>query len=100
VNIIKRNINDFSGIKNMLDFYRLLGIYDKLGHQIQSVSHIRMNDADCEKLKDFMINNIPRNKKKLRYYTTGVILDWVNLSPKSDNNVPSNEIWIDEIEKL
>lgn len=94
--IIKYNIDDFKHIKCMHDFYKLLGILEDFDVLIKSVSQIRMCYTDCDKLLQYILNNVPKSKKKLlRYWDIPYRMDWLNLSPKIDDRLPSGEVHID-----
>lgn len=94
--IIKYNIDDFKHIKCMHDFYVSLGISEDFNVTIKSVAQIRMCYADCDKLLQFILNNVPKSEKKFfRNWDVPYRIDWLNLSPKTDDRLPSGEVHID-----
>ena len=53
--IVKYNINDFKKMKTLDNFYKPLGLYDRLVSQELTVFDVHMNREECEMLVDFMI---------------------------------------------
>lgn len=95
--VIKYNIDDFQGIKCMNDFYALIGISNELGTVIRSVAQIRMCYEDCDKLLQFILKNVPRSEKRnFIKWDIPYRVDWLDLSPKVDDRLPSGELQIDD----
>ena len=92
--VLKKHLG--KGIKSMMDFYDFLGIsFDKYaletGYRL-SVRQIRMNPKTNEELKNLLCSNYnPDNLSQC-----AIIGDWVNYSPRDDNNLPENVIEIDK----
>lgn len=100
--IIKYDINDFKGIKNLDGFYKQLGLFDDLLAKKYNVMDVYMERENCEMLKDFMVANFNNKKTRLRpkYIASSVGMHWMNLSPSSILDVPKDEIWVDENKEL
>jgi len=94
--VIKYNISDFAGIKNLDDFYKQLELYDDLVADKYNVMDIYMEQENCEKLRDFMFNNFKKRRYKEQYIKSSIAMHWVDLSPSSKLIVPKDEIWVDD----
>jgi predicted DNA-binding protein len=96
--ILKYNIEDFSGIESMEDFYTVAGLMDRIRNKELTQFDIHMNRLECEILNDFSKKNNRKSKKKKwseRMIDNSVAMDWLNYSPSSDNaQVPEGELWI------
>jgi hypothetical protein len=97
--ILKYNIEDFSGIESMEDFYTVAGLMDRIRNKELTQFDIHMDREECEMLNDFSRENNRKNKKKHRKdgstLFTSVAMDWMNYSPSSNNDdVPKGELWI------
>lgn len=95
--IIKYDINDFSDIVSMYDFYERIGLYDSETNkwEIDKVSQVHMRRGNDFKLLDFISANKDSKKKmsqKLRKISDG--MEWLMLCPVGNLIVPENEIWI------
>jgi hypothetical protein len=92
------------------DIFEAWGIWDKMIDRIiESYKQIEMNPDMYNKIQNLLSENIkdtlnikycndPSVKKQLRYTSPKsrqslVLFDWMNCSPKSNDNVPIDEIW-------
>ena len=92
--VLKKRLG--KGIKSMMDFYDCLGIsFDQYaldtGYKLEA-RQIRMNPKTNEKLKELLCSNYNPDK----YSQCAIIGDWVNFSPKDDDNLPENVIEVDK----
>ena len=96
--IIKYNIDDFTKIERLEDFYKQTGLYDKLMNSELTVFDIHMNREECEMLNSFMKVTNRKKMKKLyaeKYIDTSVAMHWLNYAPMTNNaEVPKGELWI------
>jgi len=96
--IIKYNIKDFKKMKTLDDFYKQLGLYDKLMSSEITVFDVHMNREECEMLDEFMKNTMRKKFKKQyteKYIDISVGMHWLNYSPNTNNpDVPKGELWI------
>lgn len=102
-NIIQFDRNSLLNIIDMMDFYKVVGLYDDICYGNINVTSIHMNPEDCVMVREIIIKNaLSKSKKKKlykeKYIVCGVYLDWANYSPTCysdfDKNIPSGEIWI------
>lgn len=100
--IILYDIGDFNGISCMEDFYEKIGFTFKT---IKDVSNFSMNKTNCEKLLDFIKLNAKNDKKHkhlnaltTRAYNNACIVNWIGFSPRANDEIPANEIWVDQEE--
>lgn len=96
--IIKYNINDFKKIQTLDDFYKPLGLYDRLATSEITVFDIHIDREECEILNKFMKNTNRKKMKKLyteKHIDVAVGMHWLNYAPSSNNSeVPKGELWI------
>ncbi|MPN19899.1 hypothetical protein SDC9_167274 [bioreactor metagenome] len=102
--IIKYNIEDFTDISSMEDFYRKLGIWNDMGKTIFDVSQLHMEKENCEILQEYIYNTI-RLKSRFKGLADRIprsvaSMDWLNFSPVSNPDMPKDEIWIDELSPI
>lgn len=98
---IKAPFEIYSTMRNMEDFYEMVGLLDLKGDCVGDVTKIHMNEEECEALKDLMFKNNYRKGKlrsyKKEYLRSCVAMEWVCYSPCSSViDVPKGEIWLEE----
>ena len=91
------SIRQFWNAKDIRRFYARLGILPRLeSGEITSVARIYMNPEDHETLRLLLSERAVSKRPDLQpdkvRFTAG--MDWLNLAPQSDENVPKGELWI------
>ena len=98
---IKAPFEMYSSMKNMEEFYKMVGIFDLKGDKLGNVTKIHMNNDECEYLKELLFKNNYRKGKfkqyKKEYLKRCIAMEWVCYSPCSlILDVPKGEIWLEE----
>ena len=91
----------YSSMKDMEEFYRMVGILELKGDKLGDVTKIHMNNDECEYLKELLFKNNYRKGKfrhyKKEYLERCIAWEWVLFSPCSlILDVPKGEIWLEE----
>ena len=98
---IKAPLEMYSSMKNMEEFYKMVGILDLKGDKLGDATKIHMNNDECKYLKEFLFkNNYRKGKFKLykkEYLERCIAMEWLCFSPCSlILDVPKGEIWLEE----
>lgn len=93
--IVRYEMRDFENIKTLDDFYKIVGLFDKLMCGDLTIFDVHMCKEDCEALCDIMKKNFKHKHYKKKYSDRCVAMHWLNYSPScKDKDVPSGELWI------
>lgn len=98
---IKAPLEMYSSIKDLGEFYKVIGLLDLLNTNKGDATKIHMNNEECEYLKELMFKNNYRKGKfkryKKEYLERCVSMEWLCYSPCSSIlDVPKGEIWLEE----
>ena len=98
---IEAPLEKYSTMKNMEEFYEMVGIIELKAGKQGDATKIHMNNDECEYLKELLFKNNYRKGKfrryKKEYLERCVAWEWVFYSPCSlILDVPKGEIWLEE----
>ena len=100
--VLEINKDMYKDMKNMVDFYTMVGVWHEGVDYKPDVQYIGMNDEDCRELQDLMINNNYRKGKYRRYSKENLrkmaAWEWLFYSPFSnpDVDIPHGVLYLYE----
>lgn len=83
--VLEINKDMYKDMKNMMDFYTMVGVWHEGVDYKPDVQLIEMNEEDCKELKTLMINNNYRKGKYRGYSWENIVRmaswEWLFYSP-------------------
>lgn len=91
------SVEDCRGILSISQFYDKLGLLARLeSGEIPKVNQLWMNPTEHKALAKIILKELLRKNHGRRFASDirhAAMMDWLNLSPQSDDQVPQGELW-------
>ena len=89
--VLEINKDMYKNMKNMVDFYTMVGVWYEGADYKPDVQYIGMNNEDCQELQSLMVKN-NYHKGKFRHYSKDTLRsmaawEWLCYSPLSSPNL-------------
>ena len=104
--VLEINKDMYKNMKNMVDFYTMVGVWYEGADYKPDVQYIGMNNEDCQELQSLMVKN-NYHKGKFRHYNKDTLRsmaawEWLCYSPLSSPNleIPHGVLYLYEDDKI